>query len=164
MEQITILLDNLTEDERNQLMKLVEKANEPKSKVWKPAKDGEYWCLWCSGAVTRDRYEMPVDVYRWELGNCFPTEEEAEEEATRRKMLVKWKRLSIEAGEEDNPWDGRNLHWAVSWDCEGKCFHYFAYENCKYPISHFPSSDSLKAAIAELGEENVKKYILGVKE
>ena len=165
MNEIKINLDNLTAEEREQLMKLVEKGGKPEPKVWEPKEGEKYWFLNSWSEVKEVTYfDDTLSKRLLAFGNLFPTREAANEERKRKVMIARWKRLSIEAGEDDNSWDGEHHHWAVSWDYRGKRFQYFAYESSKYMNHHFPSADSLKAAIAELGEENVKKYILGVRE
>lgn len=166
MNEIKVNFENLSQVERETLMKLVEKGSKPKSRVPHPTQQNKGYVVnvWSSsvtrGDVYMDEYLQRVD----ELGLWFPTREEAEEEITRLKMLTKWKHLSIEAGEADNPWDGKRWHWTVAWDSVDRSFYYQRYGCTVYATTFFPTVKSLKAAIAELGEDNVKKYILGVKE
>lgn len=163
---LNVNLENLTAEERDNLMKLVEKSQEKKSKVWKPESGEKYFTLTGRGEVI-DLYWFSgsEDIDRFEIGNVFPTREVAEEEVTCRKMLTKWKRLSIESGEDENPWNNINGHWTV-------CYNYYAkeidssavFQNCKYEEVYFSTKDSLLTAIKELGEDNVKRYILGVRD
>lgn len=165
MEEIKINLDNLTAEERETLMKLVEKGNKPRSRVPHPTQQNKGYVInWCGsrvncGGVFVDDALKCAD----EFGFWFPTKEEAEDERTRRKMLTKWKRLSIEAGEDENPWNGTSGHWFVFLDPKsGIGYNYHQY--IRHGLVTFPSKASLKAAVAELGEDKVKRYILGVRE
>lgn len=161
-KEIKINMDNLTAEERETLIKLVEKANKLKSRVWAP-KDGEkYWFITTTDGIDDAYAGNIISNQRWLIGNCFPTKEAAQEEVTRREMLTRWKRLSIEAGEEENPWDEISDHWFVFYDCGMQSLMHSTYCIVRTGDIFFPTKESLTAAIAELGEENVKKYILGV--
>lgn len=96
--------------------------------------------------------------------DCFYYKEDAEdaEEAIRREKLAEWKRLSILAGEGDNPWDGHNHHWYCYFSVLTGTVEIASYWSCRTSDVCFPTAASLKAAIDEMGEDNIKKYILGV--
>lgn len=164
---LNVNLENLTNEEREALMKLVEKSQEKKSRVWKPSDCELYWSMDSSLVFNSRWYDCEIDKERYECGNCFRTREEAEEELTRRQMLTKWKRLSIEAGEDENKWKHREngwpKHWYVFFDEFEKVINCGANDGYHSESTYFPSKQSLLAAISELGEENVKKYILGIK-
>ena len=81
MDNITVNMENLSEEERASLVALIEKANKPQSKVWKPKEGDAYFFVWSDGTV---------------IGDCFRTKEEAEEKVKELKVKAKWKRLSIE--------------------------------------------------------------------
>lgn len=159
MSTVTINLDNLTTEERETVRRLAKKNKS----YWMP-EDGEpFWYINNAGYVEYGCFSYAIPEHRFylEIGNCFRTEWEAEEALTRLKMQTKWKRLSLEAGEAVNPWNGKHKHWVVCFD-NGLC--YLDYTCANYGTTHFPSRESLDSAVAELGEENVKKYILGVEE
>lgn len=68
--EIKLNMENLTEQERDTLLGLVEKAN--KQKVWKPNAADYYYtvsfsgdvvqCVWCNSLAERSAYA---------IGNCF---------------------------------------------------------------------------------------------
>lgn len=165
MENIKLDMENLSNEEREQLIALIEKANKPKSKVWKP-EIGEHYYIVCSdGTITITPYtdsSYQKDVYNF--GNMFPSLEEAKEESECRKILTKWKRLSIESGENENEWNGVNTHWFCYYHYSNGKIYTDAYTTCKYASTYFSTEKSLLDAIAEIGEDNVKKYILDIKE
>ena len=163
---LNVNLENLTTEEREMLMKLVEKSQEKKSKVWKPTLGERFYVISTCGTLDCRTWQDDVPCTNlFEIGNVFPTLDAAEEEVTRRKMIAKWKRLSIESGEDENQWDNTNKHWSV-------CYNYRNNEldsgtnlhSYKYEETYFPTEDSLLVAIKELGEDNVKRYILGVRD
>ena len=108
-------------------------------------------------------YDVSADNYLYSIGEVFKTAEEADEEEKRRKILIQWKRLSIEAGEEENEWNRKNKHFCVMYDLVDKALRIEYRFSSSNGSSYFPSMKSIKNAIEIVGEENVKKYILGVK-
>lgn len=160
---LNVNVENLTTEERETLMKLVEKSNK-KSKVWKPEYKETYWSIDSHQVFNSGWDDCEVDNKRYECGTCFKTEKEAEEELTRRKMLTKWKRLSVEAGEEENEWNGANIHRYPFFNVVTRDIACNSNTSHRHGDIYFPTEESLLAAIKELGEENVKKYILGVRD
>lgn len=162
---LNVNLENLTAEEYEALMKLVEKSQKKNSKVWKPTVGERFYFISTYGILDyRTWYDDVPCTNLFEIGNVFPTLEAAEEELTRRKMLTKWERLSIESGEDENPLDSTNGHWSVCYNHLTKKLNFSAVVHCKYEEVYFPTKESLLAAIEELGEDNVKRYILGVKD
>lgn len=160
---ISLNLENLNDDERKLLMSLVEKGNKPKSKVWKPKLKDAVYILYSDGEILHYNYDNRLSI-NYELGNLFPTKEAAEEELKRRKIIKRWKDLSIESGEEDNPWDGKCVHYYAYFDYSKGSIEITNAWVCRCKEAYFTSSKSIKEAITEIGKENVKKYILNVKE
>lgn len=164
MNEIKLNMSNLSNEERKQLTALIEKANKSKSKVWKPEENKVYYYIsWC-GEIGFSVNSTHLDDTCYEIGNAFQTKEEAEEEITRRKIIAKWKRLSIEAGEDDNEWDTDNIHWYCYYSHAFKKPECAYCQNVKDSSVFFPTRESLIEAISIIGEDNVKKYILGIKE
>ena len=50
-QNITINMENLSQEERTALLSLIEKANKPKSKVWKPESDEMYYYSCSDGFI-----------------------------------------------------------------------------------------------------------------
>lgn len=162
MSTITIELDNLAAEEQETIKRLAKKKKKP---YWVPKNGETYFRIDEYGFIDYTQNdEKDDDNFAISIGNCFRTREEAEEAKTRLQMQTKWKRLSLEAGEAENPWDCEHGHYFAYWDCVdekiGNDFHIKWINGA----TNFPSAESIKAAIAELGEENVKNYIFGVEE
>lgn len=165
MEEIKVNLENLNKVERENLLALVEKANAPKNKAWKPLIGETYYFLFSEGDVAKDLGGFnPVVQNRYALGNCFRTKEEAQFEANRLKVLAQWKRLSIESGEADNPWDNKHEHYYVFYEYKSGKLLYNNNRITQCTNVHFASEKAIENAIKVVGEENIKRYILGVKE
>lgn len=153
-------LDNLTAEEQE----IAKRLSEKKKPYWVPKNGEPFWYINNVGDAECSCFDYSISEHRFYLaiGNYFKTEEEAKEAMTRMQMQTKWKRLSLEAGEADNPWDGKHKHVFTFWDYLNETLDIDFNEVCFSEKTYFPTADSIKAAIAELGEENVKKYILGV--
>lgn len=55
---------------------------------WKPKYGEEYWVVICGAVIVSTWRSDYVDNYRWGLGNCFKTKEEAEAAAEKVKALL----------------------------------------------------------------------------
>lgn len=79
MENITVNMENLSEEEREQLMKLIEKSNGSKRNVWKPEGNEKYFFVSGCGVINSCKWiNDTTDNGYYEIGNCFKTKEEAE--------------------------------------------------------------------------------------
>lgn len=163
---LNVNVENLTDEEREMLMKLVEKSQGKKNKIWKPKKGETYWTICSRTILNAEWYDHVVDIERYEYGEIYKTREEAEEEAVRRKMVAKWKMLSTEAGEEENKWDadGHNSHWRIYYDSRDDSLVYECNKWFHQESTYFPTKEALDTAITEFGKDNLKKYIFGVKD
>lgn len=164
MEDIRINLENLNDKEREQFMTLVEKANKPQSKVWKPKVEEVYWSVSVTGCVVCQFWcddKMDNNLYLY--GNCFRTKEEAE--FYREKLLV--------TAELQRFADENNEH-EIKWDISPKFFIYYRGEYGDLQIDYrsgwihsdvwFSSREIAKKAIETIGADRIKKYYLGVEE
>lgn len=159
MENITINLENLSDDEREQLMKLIKKANNAD----KPTIGEHYYYIVESGYIAEVSYEdLECEKDALLIGNHFTTREEAEFEVERLKVITEIKRIA--AKDDEVKWDGKNLHWFLCYDysmCE------ISYMNCLYEKDNnifFASKERAKECIETVGEDRIKIYYLGVKE
>lgn len=170
MDTISINLENLNEEDRKLLMSLIEKGNTPKPtpkcNAWKPEDAETVYAILSNEEIFISTYNH-LDSYLckvYELGNLFSTQEAAKEDIKRRKILKRWKDLSVESGETENPWDCKSQHWFISCRVSSKQITYYSTAYEYYEGVFFSSKESAEAAVNEIGEDNVKKYILNIKE
>ena len=72
---------------------------------WKPEMDEEYYRLGSDGSVMNDEWVgLSIDSDRFDIGNCFQTEEEAEKVVEKLKA---WKRLK-DSGLKFKDWNKSN--------------------------------------------------------
>ena len=165
---ITVNMENLSQEERSTLLSLIEKANKPKNKVWKPEENETYYYSYSDGHIektTCDNRNMYKN--RYAIGNCFKTKKEAEFALERQKVIMELKRFALEHNEKEIDWSN---------DDEQKYCLYFNHERNRIMIDNFYVSQFLseqiyftsdtiaQAAIKEIGEERIKKYYFEVKE
>lgn len=162
MDEIKLNMENLTKEEREQLLKLIEKANKQDNKIWKP-EDGDiyyfidsygdiYYCTWGS-YVTNS--EFGPDSSKYALGNCFKTKEEAEFALERRKVITELERF---AKENNNPklvpYQGYHLVCACG---EVKAAAFAG-------AITFTDICIAEKAIETIGKDRLKKYYFGIEE
>lgn len=165
-EQITIHLDNLTEEEREQFKKLLEKANK-ENRVWKPEDREKYYYIDGYSCVVEDTWEgLEVDIDRFDIGNAFKTKEEAKIALERAQVKTDLERYALEHNETlREKWDreGTYQHYSIAFDHEEKKIAitdaYFLQEES---TTYFTSREIAYNAIEAVGEERILKYIFGV--
>lgn len=162
MNELKVNFDNLTAEERAELLKLVEKANKPKSKAWKPENGEEYYYIGNDGIVWKDSYGF---IIKYAIGNVFKTKEEAQNAVERLKIRAELQRY---ADEHNKPidWENHNTDkWYICFDYDDRRFVYMwksFTRNC-FQI-YFTSEEIARAAVQAVGEERIKKYLFEVEE
>lgn len=164
--QITVNMENLTEEEKNQLLKLVEKSNEQQPKKrWRAEDEEIYYSITGDGVIIevvedKDAY----DSNRYQLGNYFKTEEGAEFELNKRLVYQQLKDYALEHNEMDIDWtDKYQAKWIIYYQTEKE---YLQYEDLYtfYDIGqiYFTSEEIAREAVKAVGEDRIEKYLFGV--
>lgn len=167
MEEIKVNLDNLTNEERETLLKLVEKGNRQVKRRWRGGENDTYYSVSNCGDITSDyEYGCAYDKQSYRLGNYFKTEEEAVFARERQLVYQQLSDYALEHNTELIDWNNYNqLKWCINYA--------YAHEELKYCWSgftrdinqiYFTSEEIAKAAVKEIGEDNIKKYLFGVGE
>ena len=162
---LTINMENLSEEERNLFVKLVEKSQQKKSKFWKPEENGKFYFLGPSGLINSSFYEDVNDEYKYLIGNCFHTEKEAKFIAEKLKVIAELKRIAKENNQRIN-WDNFNQEkYFLLYDyrCQVITIDHTA-NFLKLPTIYFSSIEGAKKAIETIGELKLKKYYFDIKE
>lgn len=141
--------------ERYRIDSLLNPPHEQKT-VW-DMKDGDaYWMVNTFGAIYKETWKNGfADIDCRNQGNAFLTKEEAEFEAKRREVVAKVKKYA-------RPFIYLEPNW-YPYFCRReeeigvKCEKYI-----QSAIDYFSSEDDIKQAIDEVGEDDFKKYYLGV--
>lgn len=166
-QNITVNMENLSNEERTTLLSLIEKASKPKNKVWKPEENETYYyiCSYCN--IEKDTYydiniKNNIHKNRYAIGNCFKTKEEAEFAFERQKVITELKRFALEHNEKEIDWSDGKPKWLIYSNRNHVGFKYV--NLLKENNIYFTSEKITQAAIKEIGEERLKKYYFEVKE
>lgn len=165
MEEIKVNLENLKQEEREQLLALIKKANNPQSKVWKPKYEEIYWCVYGYGYVASIEWRGSInDEGYWTLGNCFRTREEAEFYKEKLLITAELQRFADEHNGEIDWEDDSSLKYYLYYDYLDEKVHIDFGYFIKHSDIIFSSENICKQAIETIGSDRIKKYYLGVTE
>lgn len=165
MADLNVNLENLTEEERKQLVALIEKANKPKSKVWKPQKEDNYYYIDINGNVESTFWAnacFDYDLYA--IGNCYRTKEEAEWQVEHLKVKAELKRFAEEHNEHQFDNSKYELRWKIMHELGGSILPFASMniDTLSADTIYFTSNEIANEAIEEIGEDRLKKYYFGV--
>ena len=167
-DNINVNLNNLTDEERDKLLALVEKANGSEEF---PACGEKYFVILPYGKVvdtTNDNSRIDREIV--DLGNCFRTSEEAKFESERLKVLHRMRKIAgnIKIKKEDinafQKWS--SLQYSSKDKIIPYRIHSTTIDGCFLNASEiiFPNLNSAQRAIDEIGEDTLKKYYFRIVE
>ena len=161
---LQINMNNLTDEERTTLLSLVEKANKPKNKVWKPKFGLVYYFISNNGEIEATNcIESIADEERFVFGNCFKTEDEAKFALEKLKVITELKRFAIEHNEGEIDWsDSEQKKYYIYYSCHINRTDIDFTTQMRENIVYFTSQEIATQAIQEIGEERLKKYYFEV--
>ena len=172
MEEIKVNLDNLTNEERETLLKLVEKGNKANKKR---ERFEMYCCIGNDGGIVyqndhyfnnNDNDDIQYNEFHYRFGNYFKTKEEAEFARKKRLIYQQLKDYALGHNTEEIDWNNLSqFKWHIKYDnnCEIIRYCWTRVLNCMNQI-YFTSEEIARAAVKEVGEDNIKKYLFGVNE
>ena len=147
----------INSDERYEIEKLLNPPHEPKTVC--ELEDGDaFWCVNPRGFIDKSRWvNIDFDAELRSQGNVFLTEEEAEFEAKRREVVTKVRKYA-------RPFRKIKANFYPYYGYEKDVIDFYFTNYHKSAMDYFSSIEEIKKAIAEVGEEDFKKYYLGVVE
>ena len=164
-QTINVNLVNLSEEEREQLMGLIKKANQTHQKRWRGEKSDVYYSITGDGRIVDHREsEYTCDNDFYQIGNYFKTKEEAEFELNKRLVYQKLKDYALEHNEGEIDWkNSKQEKWVISYDNQFKCLRY----RIRYTLSdigqiYFSSCEIAREAVKAIGEDTIKKYLFNI--
>lgn len=163
---ITVNMENLSKEEREQLMRLIHKSNGFNSKVWKPKCSEEYFRIAGYGEINNFSWINDVtDDTCYGIGNCFKTREDAEFALEKLKVEAELRRFAEENNECEIDWSDRKQNkWLICYNYDSKNID-TGYDNTlRTHYIYFSSKEIAKQAIKYIGEERLKKYYFGVED
>lgn len=151
MEEIKINMENLSQEEREQPLKLVEKGEKPVEREW-PQEGDSYYRLTSDDYIVKERwYGDEVDCFRYDIGNCFRTEEEAEWYREHLKVCAELRRMA-DGKVEYGAWCDLSYYF-----CEDHILVCTQSDGIGNPYT-FASTLRARRAIDTIGKERLKKY------
>ena len=163
---ITVNMENLSEKEREQLMKLIQKSNGSKGKMWKPEDNEKYFYVSGRGVINICRWiNDTTDNGCYEIGNCFKTKEEADFALEKLKVEAELRRFAEENNEYKIDWKNRNQNkWFIYYNYVMKNIGVVYDTVLRTHCIYFSSKEIAEQAIDYIGEERLKKYYLGIED
>lgn len=157
---ITVNMENLSEEERNQLIKLIQKSNGSKGKVWKPENNETYFYISGCGVISSRMWINNNDTNNkyYEIGNCFKTKEEAEFALEKRRVEVELQRFAEENNECET-----GVRYFISYNLDSEITVDQVY-GVRLKGIYFSSKEVAENAIWAIGKGRLKKYYLGIEE
>ncbi len=134
------------------------------NKHWKPKNNEEFWYICSDGSVVNGLFcnSSKTDNWYYLIGNCFKTEEEAEEYKKQIEYTARYKNYIEEHSEPIDWTNEKQIKYFVYFYNSEICVDYGC--SAKYQGTICASSKQIIwDAIKEIGEDNFKKYVLGVK-
>ena len=161
---LQINMNNLTDKERATLLSLVEKANKPVNKVWKPEEEEEFYTLFGDGSIDELAWGNNADrIKRYEIGNCFKTKDEAKFTLEKLKVITELRRYALEHNEKEIDWNDEDQDKFGLYFChKSKKILINTYNFSQHNFIYFTSKEIAQAAIETIGEDRIKKYYFEV--
>lgn len=128
--------------------------------VWNLKNSDRYWSISSYADVYNKTWKnIVVDNWRRNIGNCFLTKEDAEFEVMRRKVET----TLLKCGRRE--FKNKDYNFYIVYDHDESLVGilndtFRQYSNTIY----FDTKELCQKAIIAAGEENIKKYIFGVKD
>lgn len=166
-ENFIVNLDNFTQEEKENFLKLVEKGNRYCSKRWRGKKNDTYYYITGDGcSVDTAESETAFDDTHYQFGNYFKTLDEAKFAREKQYVYQKLKDYALEHNTKEIDWDNYSLSkFCIAYDYHDNDLFIDAMQIVKYPNAvYFTSEKIAENAIGEIGEDNIKKYLFGVNE
>lgn len=162
-ETLNVNLNNLTEEERNTLLALVEKSvKEPK--VWKPEINEKYYYVRSDGGIDYSIWNNDkCDNNSYTIGNCFKDKEDAEFVREKLKVIADLKRFAQEHNTLEINWNDIDQEkYYFYYNCTYKRFDINLVYGTKGNAIYFSSKEIAEQAVKEIGEERIEKYYFEV--
>lgn len=162
-----ITFKNLADEQINAIKVLLGDACETEGQVEEeetpfPVTGDVFYSIFSDGEVDSCVfYDSSFDTDRISMGNCFRTEEEAEFEVERLKVIHSMKRFTEP---KNYAWDGINYHYYFYYDHHQGEIKIGSSRYYKYGGIYFEAEVNAQNCMNAVGEDRIKKYYFGIKE
>ena len=151
---------------QKQLDELKQVKVKEQKKKWKPEIDEKYWFINDCGMVDWASWcDDESDNWRYLTGNVFKTEQEAKEYKKKIEIQSKFKNFVEDRSDELDFKNNKQTKYHLKYDYYNNVITYDWNQSYKIQgVIYASSGQILRDAIKEIGEENIKKYVLEVEE
>ena len=142
-----------------------QKVTEVKPRIWKPKHYEKYHYIDGSGAIYSAIWFNSIsDNGRWNLGNVFKTQKEAEFARAKQKIKTKLQRYADEHNDPNKEkWDGENVHCRIGYSVDKNDLDtVFAFNVRHIGDIYFTSEEIAEDAANKVGAERILKYLFDV--
>lgn len=151
-------LEELKKDFEERLEEL-KKDFEEKDKgcnSWAPKFGETYWYLSNGGSIFSDNWtDNIIDIDRLNIGNVFKTQEEAQFELERLRVLAEMKKYS-------KPFEIRGNNFVIKYVHQENSIKIGGLGETQYNDIYFENEEIAQKVIDEVGVDRIKKYYLRV--
>lgn len=145
-------------EEFEQRIRELEDKYKPKEEF--PKEEDYFWYIIADGEVCGSIWDgSTLNKKMFEFGNVFKTEEEAEFEVERRKILRKLEKMG-------RPFEPDKYNFSIYYDYLARELDTFEYTvtHSAYGDFYFNTEEEAQQAINIIGEDRIKKHLFGVEE
>lgn len=164
-QTINVNLSNLSEEERKQLLELAKRSNTPAKKRWRGERNNHYYFISGAGGIGKGREDkVAYDSNRYQLGNYFRTEEEAEFELNKRLVYQELKDYAFEHNEGEIDWENHEQEkWVLSYNSQIKFLGcYLTSVISDIGQIYFSSRKIAQEAVEAIGKDRIEKYLFNI--
>lgn len=152
------------QDQIEELKKVEVVDDKPKKgEIWKPASNEAYYTYYAGHSSNAKNTQTKLDEIRFEDFEYYKTPDEALYGGLTRRYTEMFRRY-VEEHDEPLDWTYPCISkYYIYWSFSRNCLGYADDIHCKSQgIIYSNSKEILEDAIKFVGEDNVKKYVLGV--
>lgn len=142
-----------------------QKVAEAKPRIWKPEYGEGYHYIDGSGSIySAIWFNIRIDNGRWNLGNVFKTQKEAEFAREKQKIKTELQRYADEHNDPNKiEWDGENVYCSIGYSVDKDDLDTaFAFNIRRIGNIYFTSEEIAEDAANEVGTKRIMKYLFNV--
>lgn len=152
LEELNAILKDVDELKQRAINLKAKLEKSEELKAWKPENHEEYWFVTSDGIAIRTCWDdFGGDKSNYNLGNCFPTEERAEQVAEKFRTLLKLERCHDMFCPDFVPdWDDDSEKYYVYYLTRTNQWNYDVIHTCMDAVQVYFDSEETVAEVCDL--------------